>query len=322
MAKSVAYPAKGARYEDRAIFRARPLTGSSEGRIVERLTRGFLFLCAAISVATTAGIIFVLIFESFAFFEEVSPWAFYTGTEWTALFNNPEFGVLPLVAGTMVVSVIALLVAVPVGLAAAIYLSMYANPGIRSVVKPTLEVLAGIPTVVFGYFALTFVTPHIVQGVFEQTPTYNALAAGLTVGFLIIPLVSSLSEDALQAVPRDLRDGAYALGATKLETSVRVMVPAAFSGIVASVILALSRAVGETMIVVLASGGLANWTWDARESMQTMTAYIAQIASGDVPRGTTEYRTLFAVGFTLFLITLLLNIASHFLVQRFREVYE
>lgn len=322
MAKSVASSAEGASYRDRAVFRDRPLTGSSEGRIGERLVRGFLFLCAALSVATTAGIIFVLIFETLEFFREVSLWEFYTGTEWTPLFSNGEFGVLPLVAGTMVVSVIALLVAVPVGLAAAIYLSMYAKPSVRSVIKPTLEVLAGIPTVVFGYFALTFVTPQIVQRLSESTPVYNALAAGLTVGFLIIPLVSSLSEDAIQAVPRDLRDGAYALGATKLETSIRVMVPAAFSGIIASVILAFSRAVGETMVVVLAAGGIANWTWDARESMQTMTAYIAQIAGGDVPRGTIEYRTLFAVGFTLFLITLLLNIGSHFLVQKFREVYE
>ncbi len=322
MAKSVVSPAGGATYQEKAAFRARPLTGKSEGRIGERLVRGFLFLCAALSVATTAGIVFVLIFETLEFFREVSPWEFYTGTTWTALFNNPEFGVLPLVAGTMVVSVIALIVAVPVGLAAAIYLSMYANPKVRSVIKPTLEVLAGIPTVVFGYFALTFVTPEIVQRFNSDVPVYNALSAGLTVGILIIPLVSSLSEDAIQSVPRDLRDGAYALGATKLETSLRVMVPAAFSGIIASVILALSRAVGETMVVVLAAGGIANWTWDPRESMQTMTAYIAQIAGGDVPRGTIEYRTLFAVGFTLFLITLVLNIGSHFLVQRFREVYE
>jgi phosphate transport system permease protein len=322
MAKSVASPAGSASYRETTTFRSRPLTGSSEGRIGERVVRGFLFLCAALSVATTAGIVFVLMFETLDFFAEVSIWDFYTGTTWTALFNNPEYGVLPLVAGTLVVSAIALIVAVPIGLAAAIYLSMYAHPGVRSVVKPVLEILAGIPTVVFGYFALTFVTPLVVQPIVPDVGVFNALAAGLTVGFLIIPLVSSLSEDAIQAVPRDLRDGAYALGATKLETSLRVMVPAAFSGIIASVILAFSRAVGETMVVVLASGGVPNWTVDARESMQTMTAYIAQIASGDVPRGTIEYRTLFAVGFTLFLITLLLNIASHFLVQRFREVYE
>jgi phosphate transport system permease protein len=322
MAKSVAPPASRPGYRDTAIFRSRPLTGSSEGRIGERLVRGFLFLCAALSVATTAGIVFVLIFETIAFFQEVSPIEFYTGTTWTALFDDAEYGVLPLVAGTLLISVIALLVAVPIGLAAAIYLAMYAPRRVRTFLKPTLEVLAGIPTVVFGYFALTFVTPNIVQRIFPEAGVFNALSAGLTVGFLIIPLVSSLSEDALQAVPRDLRDGAYALGATKLETSLRVMVPAAFSGIIASVILAFSRAVGETMVVLLASGGNANLTWDARESMQTMTAYIAQIAGGDVPRGTIEYKTLFAVGFTLFLITLLLNIASHFLVQKFREVYE
>lgn len=322
MAKSIATPAKSSEYHDAAAFRARPLTGSSEARIGERLTRGFLFLCAALSVATTAGIVFVLIFETLAFFGEVSPVEFFTGTTWTALFNDAEYGVLPLVAGTLVISLIALLVAVPVGLAAAIYLSMYAPPLVRSIIKPALEVLAGIPTVVFGYFALTFVTPNIVHRIFPEAGIYNALAAGLTVGFLIIPLISSLSEDAIQAVPRDLRDGAYALGATKFETSVRVMVPAAFSGIIASIILALSRAVGETMVVLLASGGVPNWTLDARESMQTMTAYIAQIAGGDVPRGTIEYKTLFAVGFTLFLITLVLNIASHFIVQKFREVYE
>jgi|SRR5690606_35716580 len=322
MAKTIASPARTSSRRDTPAFRERPLTGSSEGRIGERLVRGFLFLCAALSVATTAGIVFVLIFETLAFFEEVSPIEFFSGTTWTPLFNDAEYGVLPLVAGTFVISLIALLVAVPIGLGAAIYLSMYAPRRVRTIVKPTLEVLAGIPTVVFGYFALTFVTPNVVQRVFPEAGVYNALAAGLTVGVLIIPLISSLSEDALQAVPRDLRDGAYALGATKLETSVRVMVPAAFSGIIASIILALSRAVGETMVVLLASGGSPNWTLDARESMQTMTAYIAQIAGGDVARGTIEYKTLFAVGFTLFLITLLLNIASHFIVRRFREVYE
>ncbi|MEZ4521845.1 MAG: phosphate ABC transporter permease subunit PstC [Thermomicrobiales bacterium] len=322
MAKTVTSTADTGRIRENVGFRTRPLTGSSEGRIVERLVRGFLFLCATVSVATTAGIVFVLIFETMSFFEKVSPWEFYTGTTWTALFNNAEYGVLPLVAGTLVVSIIALIVALPVGLAAAIYLSMYAPRRLRSVVKPALEVLAGIPTVVFGYFALTFVTPQIVQRIFPDANVFNALSAGLTVGFLIIPLVSSLSEDALQAVPRDLRDGAFALGATKFEVATRVMVPAAFSGIVASVILAFSRAIGETMIVVLASGGIPNWTIDARESMQTMTAYIVQISSGDVARGTTKYETLFAVGFTLFLMTLVLNIASHFLVQKFREVYE
>ena len=322
MAKSAISPAGGARLRENVGYRERPLTGSSEGRIVERLIRGLLFLCAAVSVATTAGIVFVLIFETISFFEKVSPWEFYTGTTWTPLFDSAHYGVLPLIAGTVVVSVIALLVAVPIGLAAAIYLAMYAPRRVRTIVKPTLEVLAGIPTVVFGYFALTFVTPEIVQRVAPEANVFNALSAGLTVGFLIIPLVSSLSEDAIQAVPKDLRDGAFALGATKFETSIRVMVPAAFSGIIASVILAFSRAIGETMVVVLASGGIPNWTVDARESMQTMTAYIVQISSGDVARGTIKYETLFAVGFTLFLMTLALNVASHFLVQRFREVYE
>lgn len=322
MARSVASPLSGRAADEAARFRERPLTGSSESRIGERLVRGFLFLCAALSVATTAGIVFILIFETIGFFGKVSPLEFYTGTTWTALYNDAEYGVLPLVAGTMVVSIIALIVAVPLGLGAAIYLAMYAPRRVRSVVKPALEVLAGIPTVVFGYFALTFVTPQIVQRLSDEAGVFNALSAGLTVGVLIIPLISSLSEDALQAVPRDLRDGAYALGATKLETSVRVMVPAAFSGIIASIILAFSRAIGETMVVVLASGGIPNWTLDAREAMQTMTAYIVQIAAGDTPRGSIEYQTLFAVGSTLFLVTLVFNIASHFLVQRFREVYE
>lgn len=321
MAKGITSSAGGASSRTNVGYRARPLTGSSEERIVERLVRGLLFLCATVSVVTTVGIVFVLFFETVSFFGTVSPWDFYTGTTWTALFSDAEYGVLPLVAGTLVVSVIALLLAVPVGVAAAIYLAMYAPRRVRAVVKPALEVLAGIPTVVFGYFALTFVTPHLVQPFFDAN-VFNALSAGLTVGFLIIPLISSLSEDAIQAVPHDLRDGAYALGATKLETAVRVMVPAAFSGIIASIILAFSRAIGETMIVVLASGGIPNWTVDARESMQTMTAYIVQISSGDVARGTIKYETLFAVGFTLFLMTLVLNIASHFLVQKFREVYE
>ena len=305
------------------LYAARPLTGTSmEGRIGERIVRGLLFLCAAISILTTIGIVLILIVETFGFFERVSPWEFFTGTVWTPLFNNAEYGVLPLVGGTLWVALIAILVAIPIGLSAAIYLSMYAPRRVRNVVKPSLEILAGIPTVVLGYFALTFISPEIVQKIVPGVGLFSALAAGITVGILIIPLISSLSEDALHAVPRDLRDGAYALGATKLEVSTRVMVPAAFSGIAASIILALSRAIGETMIVVLVSGGIPAWTNDPREPMQAMTAYIVQISSGDVPRGGIEYQTLFAVGFTLFLMTLALNIASYFIVKRFREVYE
>ncbi len=323
MAKSIAQDSLAARLRSNELYAARPLTGSSmESRFSERVVRGLLFICAALSILTTVGIVLILFVETIGFFERVSLWEFLTVTEWTPLFNNAKYGVLPLVAGTMWVAVIAIAVAIPIGLSAAIYLSMYAPRGVRNVIKPALEILAGIPTVVLGYFALTFISPEFVQRVFSDTRLFSALAAGITVGILIIPLISSLSEDALQAVPSGLRDGAYALGATKLEVSTRVMVPAAFSGIAASIILALSRAIGETMIVVLVAGGTPNWSADPRESMQAMTAYIVQISSGDVPRGGVEYQTLFAVGLTLFLITLALNVASYFIVKRFREVYE
>lgn len=305
------------------LYADRPIRGSAaENRPVERLTRGFLFLCAAVSILTTLGIVFILIFETIGFFRDVSIWEFYTGTTWTALFNDAEYGVLPLVAGTLLIAVIAIIVAVPLGLAAAVYLAMYAPRKVRQVIKPALEVLAGIPTVVFGYFALTFITPEIIQRIWPETMVFNALSGGLAVGILIIPLISSLSEDAIQAVPRDLRDGGFALGATKFEVAVRVVLPAALSGVTASIILAFSRAIGETMIVVLATGGTPNLTANPLESIQTMTAYIVQIATGDVARGTLKYETLFAVGFTLFLMTLATNFLSQALVRRFREEYE
>lgn len=303
------------------VYADRPLRGRTENRPVERLIRLLLLGCATVSILTTLGIVFILSIETLNFFESVSVWEFYTGTTWTALFNDPEYGVLPLVTGTLVISIIAILVAVPIGLAAAIYLSMYARRRVRQVVKPILEVLAGIPTVVFGYFGLTFVTPEIVQRFFSEAQVFNALAAGLTVGILIVPLVSSLSEDAIQAVPQDLSDGGFALGGTRFEVAMRVVVPGALSGIVASVILAFSRAIGETMIVTLVSGGTPNF-WSPIESMQAMTAYIVQIATGDVARGTVKYETLFAVGFTLFLMTLGVNFLSHALVRRFREEYQ
>lgn len=301
---------------------ARSLRGSTENRPVERIVRGLLAACGLLSIATTIAIVAVLIGETIGFFTEVSPVDFFTGTKWTPLFVPQNFGVLPLVVGTLQIAIFAMLVSVPIGLASAIYLSMYAPARVRAVVKPALEVLAGIPTVVYGYFALTFITPTVIQGLFDRAPVFNALSAGIAVGIMTIPMVSSLSEDAIQAVPRSLRDGALALGATKFEVSTRVMVPAALSGIMASIILAFSRAIGETMIVVLAAGATPKFTFDPLQSIQTMTGFIVQISLGDTPRGTIEYKTLFAVGFTLFLMTLLMNILSAWVTRRFREVYE
>ncbi|HYI15435.1 MAG TPA: phosphate ABC transporter permease subunit PstC [Thermomicrobiales bacterium] len=306
----------------RPVMASRSLRGSTENRPVERIVRGALAVCGLISVATTFAIIAVLIGETLGFFAEVSPVEFFTGTVWTPTFQNPQFGVLPLVVGTLQIALFAMLVSVPIGLASAIYLAMYAPPRVRAVIKPALEILAGIPTVVYGYFALTFITPVVIKGIWSDAPVFNALSAGIAVGIMTVPMVSSLSEDALQAVPRSLRDGALALGATKFEVSTRVMVPAALSGIMASIILAFSRAIGETMIVVIAAGATPKFTFNPLESIQTMTGFIVQISLGDTPRGTIEYKTLFAVGFTLFLITLLMNVLSAWVTRRFREVYE
>ncbi|MDH4065461.1 MAG: phosphate ABC transporter permease subunit PstC, partial [Acidobacteriota bacterium] len=282
--------------------------------IIERV----LFLCAALSVLTTVGIIAVLSVETIGFLREVPLLEFLTGTEWTPLFAKPRFGVLPLVAGTVLVSAIAMLVALPMGLLSAIYLSEYAPDGLRRVVKPVLEVLAGVPTVVYGYFALMFVTP-LLQGVFPQMSGFNALSPGIVMGIMILPLVSSLSEDAMRAVPRGLREGAYALGATRMQTALQIVVPAAFSGITAAFILAVSRAVGETMIVTIAAGQQPRLTANPFVPLETMTAYIVQVSLGDTPQGTLEYRTIFAVGMLLFLMTFGLNLASTWLRERFRE---
>ena len=286
----------------------------------EGLIERGLFLCALLSIGTTVGIIVVLAVETAAFLREVPITEFLFGTEWTPLFSSPSFGVLPLVAGTALVSVIAMLVALPMGLLSAIYLSEYANPRIRRVLKPVLELLAGVPTVVYGYFALLFVTP-ILQQFLPQLGTANALSPGLVMGIMILPLVSSLSEDAMRSVPNGLREGSYALGATKMQTSLRVVVPAAFSGITAAFILAVSRAVGETMIVAIAAGQQPNLTWNPTEQVETMTAYIVQVSLGDTPQGTIEYRTIFAVGMLLFVMTFTLNLASTWLRERFREEY-
>lgn len=287
----------------------------------ERWIRAILFACASISVLTTLGIIATLLWESIGFFREVSIVEFFTGTQWTPLFVPQRFGVLPLITGTLMVTVLSALVALPIGVGSAIYLSEYAPKRVRKVVKPALEVLAGIPTVVYGYFALTFVTP-IIRSILPETSVFNALSASIVLGIMLIPMVSSLSEDAMMAVPDSLRAGAYALGSTKFEVATRVVVPAALSGIVASFILALSRAIGETMIVTLAAGATPNLTLNPLESIQTMTAYIVQVSMGDTPHGSIEYRTLFAVGMTLFLITFAMNLLGQWVLRRYREVYD
>jgi phosphate transport system permease protein len=289
-------------------------------RRIEWVIERALFLCAALSVLTTAGIITVLAIETFEFLREVSIVEFLTGTEWTPLFANPHFGVLPLVAGTLLVSTIAMAVALPMGLLSAIYLSEYAPEGLRRVVKPLLEILAGVPTVVYGYFALMFVTP-LLQRIFPQMSGFNALSPGIVMGIMILPLVSSMSEDAMRAVPRGLRECAYALGATRMQTALQVVVPAAFSGITAACILAVSRAVGETMIVAIAAGQQPRLTANPFVPLETMTAYIVQVSLGDTPQGTLEYRTIFAVGMLLFLMTFGLNLISTWLRDRYREEY-
>jgi phosphate transport system permease protein len=277
-----------------------------------------------VAVATTVAIVVALIVPTVEFFREIPITDFLTGTEWTPLFQDPQFGVLPLVFGTLVITTIACVVALPLGLGSAIYLSEYAPERVRQTLKPTLEVLAGIPTVVYGFFALTFMTPILkwmVPG--DSLPsTFNALSAGLIMGVMIIPTVASLSEDAMAAVPNGLRQGAYALGSNKRQVSTRVVVPAALSGIAAAFILGISRAIGETMIVTIAAGLQPNLTLNPLEFMETMTAFIANTGSGDVPTGSIEYKTVFAVGSLLFVFTLLLNMLSIRLVRKYREVYE
>ncbi len=289
-------------------------------RIKEGAIQGVLLLCGLVSVLTTIGIVISLLTETAGFFQEVPLIEFLTGTRWTPLFTPKHFGILPLVAGTLLVTAGAALLALPIGLTSAIYLSEYAPDGVRRLVKPILEILAGIPTVVYGYFALTFVTPLLRRYLFPDMNIFNALSASLVVGIMIIPMVSSLSEDAMLSVPRSLREAAYALGATRFEVTTRVVVPAAFSGITASFILAISRAIGETMIVAMAAGATPKLTANPLESIQTLTGYIVQVSLGDTPAGTIEYKTLFAVGMTLFVMTLIINILGQF-VARYRERY-
>ena len=281
----------------------------------------YLFLmCVLISILTTIGILYSLLSQAIGFFFEVPVIDFLTGTRWTPILKPQSYGVLPLVFGTLLVASIAAVVALPVGLATAIFLSEYAPDRIRRILKPVLEILAGVPTVVYGYFALTFVTPHI-QKLIPDMLVFNALSAGLVMGIMIIPMVSSLSEDAMLAVPRSLRQAAYALGATRLEVSLKIVVPAALSGIVASFIIALSRAIGETMLVTLAAGATPRMTLNVFDSIQTMTAYIVQLSLGEAPHGSLEYNTIFAVGLLLFFITLGMNVMGHLVVKKWREVY-
>lgn len=290
----------------------------------EKLIEFVLFLAALSSVGTTVAILSILVYESLKFFSKISLWEFLTDLQWSPLIADAQekfhYGILPLVSGTLVTTLVALLVAVPLGTIAAIYLSEFAKPLVREIVKPALELLAGVPTVVYGYFAFLFVTP-LLQKIFPDLPGFNMLSAGLVIGIMIIPYVSSLSEDAMRAVPVHLREGSYAMGATRLQTALRVVLPAAISGISAAYILGISRAVGETMVVAIAAGGQPNLTLNPMEPAQTITAYIVAVCLGDLPYGSLEYQTIFAAGLTLTLITLILNIAGHFLRKRFREIY-
>jgi phosphate transport system permease protein len=300
-----------------------PVLRAPRRRWGEDFVKGLLMLAAFISVLTTTGIVLSLVEETISFFSDVPISDFLFGTDWAPLFEPASFGVLPLVLATMIISLIGMLVAVPLGLAAAIYLAEYARPAVRKTIKPILELLAGVPTIVFGYFALTFFTPEILRGIFgNDVGIFNGLSAGIIIGFLIVPTVASISEDAMSAVPQSLREGSFGLGASKLQTTMRVVFPAALSGIVASVVLGLSRAVGETMVVVIAAGLQPQWGVNIFESMETMTAFIAATAKGDIATGTITYKTIFAVGTTLFVITLIMNLISIRFVRKYRQIYE
>lgn len=294
---------------------------AGQRRLIEHVMGVILGACALVSVLTTLGIVAILAFESLQFFGKVSLVEFLTGTTWEPRATPGQFGILPLFCGTFMVAFGSAIIAIPVGLGAAIYLSEYASPLTRDIIKPCLEILAGIPSVVFGYVAIVFISP-LVRAVFPNADIFNALNASLVVAIMILPMIVSLSEDVLRSVPRSLREGAYALGATKLDVTVGVIVPAALSGIMASFLLAIARAVGETMAVTLAAGKLPQLTLNPLKSIQTMTAYIVETTKGDTPRGTLEYQTIFAVGLTLFLTTLALNVLAQWILKRMREQYE
>jgi phosphate transport system permease protein len=290
----------------------------TQGR--EKVIELLLLLAALTSVAITVGIVGVLIYESIGFFQQVSLLNFLTDRQWTPLFAEPHYGILSLVSGTVVTTVVALAVAIPMGSLIAIYLSEYASRGLREVVKPVLELLSAVPTVVYGYFALLFVTPAL-QKLWPELPGFNMLSAGLVIGIMIVPYVSSVSEDAMRAVPVHLREGAFALGATRMQTALRVVFPSALSGITAAYVLGISRAIGETMVVAIAAGMQPTLTWNPLEPAATMTAYIVQVSLGDLPHGSVGYQTIFATGLTLLLMTLVFNIAGHVLKKRYRQVY-
>ncbi|UKJ07265.1 phosphate ABC transporter permease subunit PstC [Solitalea lacus] len=290
-------------------------------KVKEKIIEGILLFCSSVTILTTLGIIIILTIETVQFFKDVSIIEFFTGTEWTPLFANKKFGILPLVSGTLLTTFIAILVALPLGLTIAIYLNEYADKRFKAIIKPTLEVLAAIPTVVYGFFALTFVTP-ILQSLIPTLGGFNALSAGLVMGIMIIPYVSSLSEDALSAVPNSLREAAYGMGSTRLQTAFKVMLPAASSGVIVSVILAISRAIGETMIVAVAAGQEPRLTLNPLNSVETITTYIVQVSMGDVPQNSIEFRSIFAAGITLFGLTFILNNVSFWMKRKFQQKYE
>jgi phosphate transport system permease protein len=303
--------------------RAVPSLGAARRRWGEALIKALLILASLISVLTTTGIVIALLRETIDFFGEVGVWEFLSGGKWTPLFEPPSFGVRPLVVGTFLITGIALLVAAPLGLGAAVYLSEYARPRVRKAIKPVLELLAGVPTIVFGYFALTFFTPNILQDLLSlKVDVFNALAAGIIMGFMVLPTVASVAEDAMSAVPQSLREGAYGLGASKLHVSMRVVFPAALSGIVAAVVLGISRAIGETMIVLIASGQIASNSLNPEGPHYSLASFVGATAKGDIPTGSIEYKTIFAVGTLLFVLTLIMNIISIRFVRKYRQVYE
>jgi phosphate transport system permease protein len=296
-------------------------SSKKQKKIIEKLIPVILLLIASVSVLTTFGIVFTLIVETGIFFSKVRITDFLFGTEWFPFANTQQqFGILPLIAGTLKVTLIAIIVAVPFGIASAVFLSEYASDNTRRIIKPILEVLAGIPTIVYGFFALTFVTP-LLQQIIPGLKIFNALSPGIVVGIMILPMIASLSEDAMSSVPRSIREGALAMGSTKLEVALKVVLPAALSGIIASVVLAVSRAIGETMIVSLAGGSTPKFDFNVTDSIQTMTAYIVQVSSGDAGYGTTIYYSIYSVGFTLFLFTLLMNFIAHVISKKYREEY-
>jgi phosphate transport system permease protein len=299
-----------------------PVLGARRRRRGEEVIRGLLFCAAAISVLTTILIVVALLKESIPFFKDVGT-DFFTQTEWSPLFNDPQFGVRPLIVGTFLITGIGILVAIPLGLGSAVYLSEYASPRTRRVVKPILEVLVGIPTIVFGYFALTFITPTLLQDILHlDVQVFNALAAGLIMGFMIVPTIASISEDSMSAVPQGLREGAYGMGATKRQVATRVVFPAAISGIVASIVLGISRGVGETMIVLIAAGLNPSNSLNPLDPHATVTAFMGATAKGDNPAGTIGYQSIFALGLTLFVLTLLMNMVAIRFVRKYRQVYE